>query len=97
MFTGRTLKNKQETYLWINGNSRPYASNTIEGTPVTLERSGSKVSKIAAHGSSSWKRSRSITVQGDSTQWFTLYNVASKRYLTATGPRTMEIQGQLYQ
>ena len=96
-FNGRTLLNRQETYLHINGNSRLGIGKTKEGTPVTLERTGSKVSEIMAHHSSSWKRSRPITAQGNTNQWFTLYNVASKRYLTATGPRTMAIKGQLYQ
>ena len=71
--------------------------NTIEGTEVNLERFGRKVSDILANRSRKWKRSRSITLAGDGNQWFTLHNVASKRYLTATGPRTMQIQGKLYQ
>ena len=71
--------------------------NTIEGTRVNLERYGSQVSEILANRDGAWKRSRSITLAGDRNQWFTLHNVASKRYLTATGPRTMQIQGQLYQ
>ena len=71
--------------------------NTIEGTEVNLERFGKKVSDILANRSRKWKRSRSITLAGDTNQWFTLHNVASKRYLTATGPRTMQIQGQSYQ
>ena len=71
--------------------------NTIEGTEVKLERFGKKVSDILLNRSRKWKRSRNITLAGDMNQWFTLHNVASKRYLTATGPRTMQIQGQSYQ
>ena len=42
-----------------------------------------------------WRKSRSITVPGDLNEWFTLYNVRSKRYLTAANAGSTQIQGQL--
>ena len=44
-----------------------------------------------------WRKSRSITFEADPNVWFTLYNVESKRYLTASSPTSTAIWGKLYQ
>ena len=96
-FNGLFLLNKQETYLNVHKNSKLSLSGgrTSDGTQVDLGRYGSKVSEIMNNLDGAWKYSRYIT--DGANQWFTLHNVRSKRYLTATGSRSMEIQGQLCQ
>ena len=42
-----------------------------------------------------WRKSRPITFEADPNVWFTLYNVKSKRYLTAANARSTKIAGQL--
>ena len=59
---------------------------------------GAQVSLTTHHPSwVIWRKSRDITFDGDLYQWFTLYHVISKRYLTAGSPTFAKIQSKLHQ
>ena len=81
----------------VHENSRPGldGGHTIQGTRVNLDPYGSTVADVRSNRNAEWIKSRFITLEGDPNEWFTIFNVASKRYFTATGGKGMEIQGQL--
>ena len=68
--------------------TRPMPYATGDGTRISLTNHFSFPEK--------WIKSRPITVEGDGNVWFTLYNVKSKRYLTASSSTYTELWGKLY-
>ena len=82
-----------DTHGWLKNKRRYYQltlpqHDTSQGAQISLTNWQSNWE--------SWKKSRPITLEGDTNQWFTLYNVRSKRYLTAATQRSTQIRGQCY-
>ena len=67
--------------------TRPSQSATYEGARISLTN--------WQQSWEPWRKSRSITLEADPNVWFTLYNVRSKRYLTADSAGSTKIRGQL--
>ena len=80
------LEKKNERYSQL---TRATERDKSEGTQVTLSKWQSSWEP--------WRKSRSITLNGDPNEWFTLYNVRSKRYLNADSAGSTKIRGQFNQ
>jgi len=78
-----------DTHGWLK-NKRRYYQLTLPQHDISQ---GAQISLTNWQSNwESWKKSRPITLEGDTNQWFTLYNVRSKRYLTAATQRSTQIR-----